>query len=320
MPIVTQRFVDNAWRRNCDFITLDLEDSVPRHLKAHARSLVKDAIPNVAKGGADVSVRINHDTALADLNGAVWPGLLKIRYPKAESAEEIRAIDDVITRLERERGIRPGTIEIGTGIETAAGVAHAYEIASASPRIKEFGGGNGYDMSCNLGMEMFVGFDQFIYTKGEVELTARTLNMAPVRTVPFVINRTGNVKDGDRALREAVGALKCGFRGSGGGLNPAVVESHNKGYTPSEDDRADARWVLEQFRKLDGTHESWLEIDGRVIDRYEAALARETLAWAAQCAARDEEKAAAVARAKSILAATTKIESAPPTGDSKKSK
>ena len=81
-------------------------------------------------------------------------------------------------------------------------------LASASPRIKEFGGGNGYDMSCNLGMEMFVGFDQFIYTKGEVELTARTLNMAPVRTVPFVINRTGNVKDGDRALREAVGALK----------------------------------------------------------------------------------------------------------------
>jgi citrate lyase beta subunit len=34
MPIVTRRFVDNAWRRGCDYINLDLEDSVPRHMKA----------------------------------------------------------------------------------------------------------------------------------------------------------------------------------------------------------------------------------------------------------------------------------------------
>lgn len=310
MPIVTKRFVDNAWRRNCDFITLDLEDSVPRQLKAHARSLVKESIPNVAKGGAYVFVRINHDTVLADLNGAVWPGLLKIRYPKAEQAEEVRVIDEIITRLERERGIRPGTIELGTGIETAVGVTHAYEIATASPRIKEFGGGNGYDISCNLGVEMFVGFDQFIYTKGEIELTARALGMGLVRTVPFVANTTGNVKDGDRALREAVGALKCGFRGSGGGLNPTVVESHNKGYTPSEEDLADARWVLDQYHKLEGTEDTWVEIDGRVIDRYEAARAQDALDWATLCAARDQEREAAVTRAKAAMATQSVTESA----------
>ena len=109
MPVVTRRFVDHAWRRGCDFINLDLEDSVPQQLKAHARGLIKEAIPIVRKGGAEAFTRINHDLVHADLEAIVWPGLSKVNYPKAESAEEIRLLDDVITRLERERGIRPGT-------------------------------------------------------------------------------------------------------------------------------------------------------------------------------------------------------------------
>src|SRR5258705_13641268 len=105
MPVVTPRFIDHAWRRGCDFIVIDLEDSVPRNLKAHARSLVKDAIPNVSKGGAEAFVRINHDTPLEDLEGVIWPGLRRVRYPKTESAAEIRMLDEIITRLEKERGI-----------------------------------------------------------------------------------------------------------------------------------------------------------------------------------------------------------------------
>ena len=296
MPIVTRRFVDKAWSRNCDSITLDLEDSVPAHLKEEARSLVKESIPIVAKGGAYVFVRINNDMAAADLEQSIWPGLVRARHPKTESAAQIRAMDETISRLERERGIAPGTIEIVAHIETSKGVSKAYEIASASPRIREFGGGAGYDMSRDLGMEMFVGYDQFIYSKGEIELTARALGLAPVRTGPFIANTTGDVSDGNRVLREAVAARQCGFRRSGGGLNPAVVESHNKGYTPSDEDVADARWVLEQHARLEASGESWMAVGGRVIDRYEAGRARETLDWAEKCAARDREKAAAVAR------------------------
>src|SRR5688500_5534170 len=148
MPVVTRRFVDKAWRRGCDFIVLDLEDSVPLHLKAHARSLVKDAIPNVARGGAEVFVRINHDLVLADLEAVIWPGVRRVKYPKAESAEEVRLLDTIITVLERERGIDAGTIEIDAAIETAVGVANVFEIAGASPRIREFGATTGgYDLS-----------------------------------------------------------------------------------------------------------------------------------------------------------------------------
>ncbi len=302
MPVVTPRFVDHAWRRGCDFIILDLEDSVPQHLKAYARSLIKQAIPNVSKGGAEAFTRINHDTVLADLEAVVWPGLKRIRYPKTEHAEEVRLLDTIITRLERERGIRPGTIEIDPSIETAVGVANVYEIAGASPRVREFGATtSGYDLSRDLGVEMFVDFDQFVYAKGEAELATRTLRLG-LRAAPFVANTTGSVSDPNRALRQAEAARKCGFHLGGGGLNPAVVEGHNVGLTPTEEDVRDARWVLEQYRQLAGTGETWIEIKGRVIDRYEAARARDTLEWTALCAERDREKAEAVACTKAAMA------------------
>lgn len=298
MPVVTPRFVDKAWTRGCDFIVLDLEDSVPAHLKAHARSLVRDAIPKVSRGGAEAFVRINHDTMEEDLEGAVWPGLRRVKYPKTESAEEVRRLDAILARLERERGIPGGTIEIDASIETALGVANVHAIASASPRVREFGATTGgYDLSRDLGVEMFVDYDQFAYVRGEAELAARALGLG-VRAAPFVANTTGSVSDGGRALRQARAALECGIRLGGGGLNPAVVEAHNRGLTPTGDDVEDARWVLEQYERLAATGETWMEVEGRVIDRYEAARARDLLDWADACAARDREKAAAVARAK----------------------
>ena len=292
MPVVTPRFVDSAWRRVCDFINLDLEDSVPHHLKGYARGLIKEAIAKVSKGGAEVFTRINHDLVEADLEAIVWPGLDKVNYPKAEYASEVHKVDRIITRLERERGIRPGTVEIGAAIETSVGVANAYEIASASPRVREFGGADGYDMSRDLAVEMFVGFDQFVYGKGEVELAARTLGLG-VETAPFTVNTTGSVGDPDLAFTEAEAACKCGFR-VGGGLHPNVVEPQNRGFTPTQEEVTEARRVMEQYRALAGTGDTWYETNGSVVDRYEADRARELLEWAEMCRERDLEKENAV--------------------------
>ena len=294
MPVMTSRFVDNAWRRGCDYINLDLEDSVPQHLKGYARTLIKEAIANVAKGGAEVFTRINHDLVAADLEAIIWPGLSKVNYPKTEYASEVQKVDRIITRLERERGIRPGTVEIGAAIETSVGVANAYEIASASPRVQEFGGADGYDMSLNLGVEMFVGFDQFVYGKGEVELAARALGLE-VDAAPFTANLTGSVGDPDQAFTETEAARKCGFR-VGGGLHPNVVDPQNRGFTPTEEEMADAQQVLEQYRSLAGTGNTWSDVEGRVVDSYEADRARELLEWAGMCRERDREKEEAVSR------------------------
>ena len=79
MPVVTPRFVDKAWTRGCDFIVLDLEDSVPAHLKDHAGSLIREAIPKVSKGGAEAFARINHDRVEQDVPAVVWPGQKRIK-------------------------------------------------------------------------------------------------------------------------------------------------------------------------------------------------------------------------------------------------
>ena len=315
MPIVTPRFINNAWHRGCDFINMDLEDSVPPALKDAARNLVRESIPVVNKGGADAVCRINHDLMEADLNAAIWPGLMMVNYPKAEYAHEIARMDELITRLEAERGIRPGTVEIGANIETAVGVANAYEIVTASPRVRDFGGAAGYDMSRDLGVEMFVSFDQFVYGKGEVELAARAAGREP-HAAPFTPNITGSVSDPDRALAEADAARKCGFR-IGGGLHPAVVEPQIRGFAPTDDEVSDAHWVLQEYRKLAHTGETWMQVDvdtvdrqgsprpmpadsylgrHRVIDGYEAARAEELLTWISLCEERDREKAEAIER------------------------
>jgi citrate lyase subunit beta/citryl-CoA lyase len=308
MPIVTQRFIDKAWTRGCDFITLDLEDSVPQNLKAHARTLVKDAIPNVSKGGAEAFVRVNHDTMEEDVTAAAWPGLKRIKYPKTEQAHEVRKLDYLLTRLERERGIPHGSVEIDVGLETAVGIVNCFEIASASLRIREFGASSGgYDLSRDLGVEMFVDFDQFVYAKGEAELAARTLGLG-VRTPPFIPNTTGSVSDGNRALRQAEASRKAGIRVGGGGLNPAVVDSHNVGFTPTAEEVADAKLVLELHAGVEAQGEAWAELEGRIIDRYEAERARELIEWAEACAARDKEKADAGAQVKSAAQQAGKSE------------
>jgi citrate lyase subunit beta/citryl-CoA lyase len=320
MPIVTDRFINNAWHRGCDYINMDLEDSVPPDLKGYARGLIRRSIPVVNKGGGDAVCRINHDLMEADLTAVVWPGMTQINYPKTEYSHEIRRMDEIITRLERERGIRPGAIEIGANIETAVGVANAYEIASASDRVRDFGGASGYDMSRDLGVEMFVCFDQFVYGKGEVELAARALDIVP-HAAPFTPNITGSVSDPERAFAEADAARKCGFR-IGGGLHPFVVEPQIRGFTPTDAEVSDAQWVLEEYRKLSATSDTWVQIDVasvesdpkpldpdeslggryRVIDRYEAARATELLEWARLCAEREREKSDAMARVRAAEA------------------
>ena len=291
MPINNPRFVGRSWTRDCDYLNFDLEDSVPQSQKEHARTLVRDAIARGRKGAAEISVRINCAYPEADVPAAVWPGVQQINFPKAETEEQIRRLDTLITEMERVRGIRPGTVRIGATVETTLGVANSYEIASASPRIDSFGGGTGYDMSMDMGIDMFLGFDQFAYNHGEGELIALALGLERDGGV-YMPDTTGNVGDAELALKRAEANRKAGLR-SGGGLHPNVVAPLNQGLTPPPEEVKAARRVIELFEELDRRGEVEGELDGRTVDRYEAARAQELIEWAGLCARRDAEKAAA---------------------------
>jgi citrate lyase subunit beta / citryl-CoA lyase len=293
MPVVERRFVTAAWRRGSDAIILDLEDSVPPHLKAHARTLVKEAIGLAARGGAWICVRINSESVLEDLDAAVWPGLELVIRPKAEHAVEISEVDAALSGLERARSIEQGTIAIWPLIETAVGVTNAYEIAAASDRVTMFGGGQGYDMSLDLGVAMFGGFDQFLYGRGEAELASRALGKEPANCL-FYPDESGEVADAAWARAYAETLKSCGFRTSTA-LHPGAVDALNQGMTPTPAEIEAARSVLARVGHLALTEEGWVEAGGQVIDCYEVDRARRLIEWAQACATHDAAKDRAVA-------------------------
>ena len=125
----------------------------------------------------------------------------------------------------------------------------------------------------------------------ECELVAHALGLEP-RISVFMGDASGSVSDADSAYMQAAATRKAGGR-SGGGLHPNVVEPQNRGFTPPPDDVEEAQRVVALFRELDRRGEVEGELDGRAVDRYEAARAAELIGWAEACAQRDAQKARA---------------------------
>jgi citrate lyase subunit beta/citryl-CoA lyase len=112
VPMTVQRFVNDAWRHGADAITLDLEDGVPRAQKGAVRACLKEAISLASRGGAEVFVRVNKPYLRADIEAAVWPDLTGIMLPKVESAAEVSEAASLLDRLERQRGLEIGSLQL----------------------------------------------------------------------------------------------------------------------------------------------------------------------------------------------------------------
>lgn len=299
MAINNPRFLTGAARHNCDGVILDLEDAVAEPHKEYARTLPREVYPDVSLGGAEIQIRINHMYWEADLEGAVWPGLKVINYPKTEYADEIRRVDRKITELERRRGIRPGTIEIHAAVETVRGITNGHEIATASPRVRVFGGGGlGFDPCRDLAIETLPGAVRAPehYGTGETGLIARALGLDCVNGVRQGTGVTGDVISGDTAFQEAAANRRAGLYAGITCLHPNRVDPINEGYTPPPDEVQEAKDVLTRFEELDDQGEVAGQVNGQPVDKWEAARARKLLAWSQACARRERDKAAARAR------------------------
>ena len=288
------RFIDKAWTRGGDVYILDIEDSIAPAEKQRCRELIRESITKASKGGASIYVRINKPFVDADLPYAVWPGVDRIMLPKTESADELRRVHGIITQLEMERGIPPGTIELHPMIESTLGAVNINDLLTATPRkIYSMGGAGGYDMAMDMGIEMFASFDQYAFPVAYVALSAMANGIEATGAV-FTPNPSGRVDQGDQAAKQAAALHMAGIHHAGA-LHPAYIEPLVKGLSPVADEIAWAHKVVAEFDKLTDAGESVTMLDGKVIDCYEAGLAQRTLAWAAACAAKDAHKARAMA-------------------------
>lgn len=295
------RFIDKAWTRGGDVYILDIEDSIAPAEKERCRSLIRESIPKASKGGASIYVRVNKPFVDADLPCSVWPGVDRIMLPKTESAAEMRHAHEIISRLEKERGVPAGTIELAPMIESALGAVNIHEILTATPRkIWSQGGGGGYDMAVNLGIEMFASFDQYAFPVAYIALAAMTLGIEATGGV-FVPNASGRVDQSDQAVEQAAALHAAGIHHAGA-LHPAFIQPLVAGLSPTQDEIAWADRVIEEYDKLTDAGESIGMLDAKVIDKYEYELAKRTLDWAVACAAKDKYKARALSRAHAELA------------------
>ena len=290
------RFIDKAWTRGGDVYILDIEDSIAPAEKARCRSLIRASIQKANKGGAAIYVRVNKPFVDADLPCSVWPGVDRIMLPKTESAAEMEYAHQIISRLEKERGIPAGSIELSPMIESALGAVNIHEILTATPRkIWSMGGGGGYDMAVNLGIEMFANFDQYAFPIAYVALAAMALGIEATGGV-FVPNPSGRVDQSEQAVKQAAALHAAGIHHAGA-LHPAFIQPLVSGLSPTEHEITWADRVIEEYEKLAHAGEANGMLDGKVIDKYEYDFARRTVDWAAACAAKDRYKARALSRA-----------------------
>lgn len=297
VPVNNPRFVDKAWTRGADAIILDLEDSVPMSEKSKARNLVRETIPKVGKGGASVFVRINKEFIEADLRAAIWPGISRVIQPKVESGDEVRFVDDLLTELEKERGIPVGTVEIFPLLESALAVVNSYAIAKGSPRLNVMGdAGGGYDTSLDLEIEMFAGFDQYVYLRDKPCLAEMVAGVEAVG-LPYIPGASGRVDQAEEGVVLAKALRKLDIH-EAIVLHPALVEPLITGLTPTEEEVAWARRAIDVYEELEQEGDSVGEVEGKVVDIYEHRRSLKLLQWAEACAAKDRYKERTVAKAR----------------------
>ena len=138
VPANTPRFIQKAPEFAADIVTLDLEDAVPRNLKAEARELARANLKHIASNGAQAYVRLNsYDTGMTDddLDAIVCSDLDGVCLAKTTGAEDVERLDAALTKLEKERGVPAGQIKISILLETAKGILNAGAACQASPRV-----------------------------------------------------------------------------------------------------------------------------------------------------------------------------------------
>lgn len=135
VPTNKPALIARAAQSGADVIVLDLAEFVVEQEKAAARGNFAAALQAARAGGAEVFAQVDPTALHDDLAACVMPGLAGIVVTRAESMAQIEEADALLARLEAERGIAAGTVQVVPALETARGNHVAYEICRASPRV-----------------------------------------------------------------------------------------------------------------------------------------------------------------------------------------
>lgn len=284
-PGDSERKIAKAIAGPADIVLLDLEDSVAPERKAAARQLAAAELgARAVQARARLWVRINPlatPDCLADLVAVIPEHPGGVLLPKAEGAADITRLHHYLSALEAASGLAAGSTAIAALVtETAAAMFRTGEYAGNYPgreRLVALTWG-AEDLSAALGARQQRGDD------GEYAHTyemARSLCLigAAAAGVPAIETVQPEFRDTQALERRARAVRAAGFAGMLA-IHPAQVEPINAAFTPSPEELAHARAVVEAFAAKPGA--GVVALDGAMLDRPHLMLARRLLAEAGE--------------------------------------
>src|SRR4051812_23198915 len=226
VPVNVEKFVAKAHMRGADCIQLDLEDSVPSSEKDRERQLVSDVAGRVRKGGADVVVRINRPMSIAvrDLEASVGPHVNGIAVTKTQGGDHLRLLDEVVSELERTRGLPPGHTRFIAMVETPDAFFRLVEIAKSVSRLAAMNIG-GEDFALETGM--VPAEETLQMPKQQMVFAARSAGVMPLGFIDTI----AGFADLERFRAMVRRSRRFGFMGAGC-IHPGQVAIVNQEYTP----------------------------------------------------------------------------------------
>lgn len=170
-----------------------------------------------------------------------------IMLPKVQDAEQVKALDLLLTQIEKTMGFEVGRIGIEAQIENAKGLINVDTIAQASPRLETIIFGPA-DFMASINMKSLVvgeqppGYsaDAYHYILMRILMAARANDLQAIDG-PYLQIRN------QEGYREVAGrAAALGFDGKWV-LHPDQIGAANEIFSPSQEDYDHAELILDAY-------------------------------------------------------------------------
>ena len=292
-PATVWKYVESAVTKSkANLVMLDLEDSIPRdnpELLELGRSNVIRAFKELDWGsrlrffrprGLDLDPAHEDIAIIVEAAGSKLDGLI---YPKIESAQEVRSIDETLTALEDELGLPCGNIRLEPLIESASAEENVFEVARASRRLVGLVFGS-YDYWASLGM----GASSYRADHPLIaQARGRIVKAAASVGIPAIAEMTTNYPTRDKSDQEREAAMEefrsdallardFGFAGKWTGIPDQTAMAVEIFQTP-DDEIERAINEAKQFLEAEASGRGATMIDGKMADRATDRLNRNTL-------------------------------------------
>ena len=246
--------LDKAKGLPADQVFMDIEDAVAPLAKPDARKNIVAALNEGGYDGKVRSVRVNDWTTewtyrdVIEVVSGAGANLDCIMLPKVQGPEQIRALDMLLTQIEKSEGLDVGCIGIEAQIENAMGLTMVDEIAAASPRVETIIFGPA-DFMASINMKSLVvgeqppGYDvgdAYHYILMRILMAARAYDKQAIDG-PYL-----QIKDLDGYTRVAERSAALGFDGKWV-LHPDQIAAANEIFSPRQDDYDHAELILDAY-------------------------------------------------------------------------